>query len=65
MKKEYDFSSGERGKFYRENVSITLPILIEPENLNFIERLAEKTDTDISTVINDIIKNSVRGEKVL
>ncbi len=65
MKKEYDFSSGERGKFYRENVSITLPILIEPENLNFIERLAEKNDTDISTVINDIIKNSVRGEKVL
>ncbi len=65
MKKEYDFSSGERGTFYRENVSITLPILIEPENLNFIERLAEKNDTDISAVINDIIKNSVRGEKVL
>lgn len=64
MKKEYDFSNGERGKFYRDDVSIKLPIVLEPENLNFIERLAEKRDTDISTVINEIIKNSVHGEKV-
>jgi hypothetical protein len=25
MKKQYDFSRGERGKFYRPNVKVTLP----------------------------------------
>ena len=64
MKKEYDFSNGERGKFYRKNISLKLPIIIEPENLKFVERVAEKNKTDISTVINELIKNSFDLEKV-
>lgn len=31
MKKEYDFSKGERGKFYRPDVELYLPIYIEPD----------------------------------
>ncbi len=27
MKQEYDFSKGERGKFFRENARLDLPVL--------------------------------------
>jgi hypothetical protein len=31
MKKEYDFSKGERAKFYRPDAEINLPIYLEPD----------------------------------
>jgi len=29
MKRDYDFSKGERGKFYRKNAEIRLPIYLD------------------------------------
>jgi hypothetical protein len=31
MKKEYDFSKGERGKFYRPDIQLNLPVYPEPD----------------------------------
>ena len=31
IKKEYDFSKGERGKFYRDDTRLNLPIYLEPD----------------------------------
>ncbi len=31
MKKEYDFSKGERGKFYRPDAVLNIPIYLEPD----------------------------------
>jgi len=31
MKKEYDFSKGERGKFYRPDIQLNLPVYLEPD----------------------------------
>ena len=31
MKKEYDFSKGERGKFYRPDAELSIPIYLEPD----------------------------------
>jgi hypothetical protein len=31
MKKEYDFSKGERGKFYRPGIQLNLPVYLEPD----------------------------------
>jgi hypothetical protein len=49
MKKEYDFSKGERGKFYHPKTKLNLPIYLEPENLAFIEEIARKKQTDLTT----------------
>ena len=29
MKQEYDFSKGERGKFFRENAKLDLPVYLD------------------------------------
>ena len=31
MKKEYDFSKGKRGKFYRPGAKLNLPVYLEPD----------------------------------
>ena len=31
MKKEYDFSKGERGKFFRPGARLNLPVYLEPD----------------------------------
>jgi hypothetical protein len=62
MKKEYDFSKGVRGKFYNRNARVNLPIYLEPDALSFVASIAEKKKTDISRVVNDLIKT---GKKIV
>ncbi len=56
MKKEYDFSQGERGKFYRPNAEMNIPVYLDAENLSFVEKIAEKKKKNISTVVNELIR---------
>jgi hypothetical protein len=35
MKKEYDFSKGARGKFYRPDIQLNLPVYLEPDLLEY------------------------------
>lgn len=58
MKKEYDFSKGERGKFYNPGANINLPIYLEPENHAFVENIAKKKHSDLTTVVNELIKSA-------
>ncbi|MEE8329575.1 MAG: hypothetical protein V3R54_06575 [Thermodesulfovibrionia bacterium] len=60
MKKEYDFSKGERGKFYNKKAILNFPIYLEPKTLSFVESIAEKKNSDISKVVNDLIKTDMK-----
>jgi hypothetical protein len=40
MKDEYDFSTAERGKFYREGARVVPPIHLEPEVLDYLSERA-------------------------
>jgi hypothetical protein len=43
MKPEYDFRKGERGKFFRSNAELRLPIYLSPEVQNYLtEHAAQK-----------------------
>ena len=53
MKKEYDFSKGERGKFYRRDVEVTVPCAEEPE--------FELNDADEAALL-EAIGEADRGE---
>jgi hypothetical protein len=56
MKKEYDFSKGTRGKFYRRNAILNLPIYLDSDNLSFVENIAKKKKKDLNSVVNELIK---------
>lgn len=65
MKKEYDFSKGERGRFYKPNLKLKLPIYLEPEIMTFVESIAKKKNSDLSTVVNDLIKTDKQLAEVM
>ena len=65
MKKEYDFSKGERGKFYKQNIKLNLPIYLDPEIMSFIEDIAKKKNLDLSTVVNVLIKTDMQLAEVI
>ena len=47
MKEEYDFSKGERGKFFRNDIKLNLPVYLDDDVLEFVEKIAKrKTDTN-------------------
>jgi hypothetical protein len=60
MKKEYDFSNGVRGKFYRQGVKLNLPVYLDKEVLAFVRKIAEKRKTDVSSIVNEIIRNDMQ-----
>lgn len=65
MKKEYDFSKGVRGKFYRPNIRINIPIYLDKENLDFVEAIALRKNQEVSMVVNKLIKGDKKLSEVL
>jgi len=59
MKKEYDFSKGERGKFYRPDAELHLPIYLEPDMMEALRKLSKKKGVDVSTIVNEWIKKDI------
>jgi hypothetical protein len=60
MRKEYDFSKGERGKFYRPGMKINIPIYLEGKVSTFIEEIASKKGVDRSSVVNELIRRDIK-----
>ena len=53
------FSKGERGKFYRPDVELNLPVYLDPDVAAFLRELAERKGTDIENVVNDWLRKSI------
>jgi len=59
MKKEYDFSKGERGKFSRNDAVLHLPIYLEPATMEALQKLSQQKGIDISVLVNEWIQNGL------
>ena len=60
MKKEYDFTKAERGKFYHKNLKLRLPIYLSLDLQNKLERLAREKHQALSDVVNRLLKKEIR-----
>lgn len=56
MKREYDFSKAEQGKFYRKGAVIQLPIYLDAKVQAQVERIARKNGKDVSQLVNQVVK---------
>jgi hypothetical protein len=59
MRKEYDFSKGVRGKFYRPNIELNLPIYLEPDVAKFVRELAKAKNEEIEAIVNDWLRQDI------
>ena len=65
MKNEYDFSSGERGRFYKPDVEYNLPIYLNADVFAFVHSVAKKKNSDISCVVNQLIHSDMQIAKTV
>jgi len=59
MRDEYDFSKGERGKFYRPDAKLNLPIYLDDEVMAFVEKISQKKGADISSIVNQLLRGDM------
>jgi hypothetical protein len=60
MKKEYDFTKDQRGRFYRPDATFNLPVYLDNDNRAFIEKMARNKHLDVSTVVNQLIRSQAQ-----
>ena len=59
MKQPYDFSHGERGKFYRENATFKLPVYLDAEVEHYLTQKAEHKGIELSDLVNQLLKKEI------
>jgi len=65
MRKEYDFSKGTRGKFYKAKARMNLPVYLDSEVRQFVEQIARKRRSDVSHVVNQLLKSDMKRAKAM
>ena len=60
MKTEYDFSKGERGKFYNPDAVLNFPVYLAPDIDEFMHNLAEEKDIDIQDLVNNWLRANIQ-----
>jgi predicted HicB family RNase H-like nuclease len=59
MQDEYDFSQGERGKFYRKDAEIQLPVYLEAEVFRYLQARAKDKNVDLNELVNELLKQDI------
>jgi hypothetical protein len=65
MRKEYDFSKGERGTFYHSDIKMNIPIYLDDEVSDFVEKIASKRGIDRSSVVNELLRGDIKIGKAM
>ena len=63
MRKEYDFSKGERGKFFRPDVELSIPVYLEPQVAEAVREQARKRRTTIGSLVNEVLRKNLRTKR--
>ena len=59
MKAEYDFSQGERGRFYSSDAVFSFPVYLEPDVDSFLSTLADEKDTSVQDLVNEWLRMNI------
>ena len=59
MRQEYDFSKGERGRFYNENSRLILPVYLEEDVQSYLDERAESKGMDVSQLVNEMLRRDI------
>jgi hypothetical protein len=58
MKDEYDFSKGVRGKFYHSDTRLNLPVYLDDDVVEFVQKYARRKKVDMQTVVNEMLRSN-------
>ena len=55
MKDEYDFTSAERGRFYRTDVQLNIPVYLDQDVESWFAEKAKLKGVNLQTLINELL----------
>jgi hypothetical protein len=61
MKPEYDFSKGERGKFFRPNAELRVPIDLNPDIHAYLTKRAADEGMPLGEMVNALLKQEIQS----
>lgn len=59
MRSEYDSSKGERGKFFRKDAEMHLPVYLEDEVLAYLQECARAKGVELNELVNALLKQDI------
>jgi predicted HicB family RNase H-like nuclease len=59
MREEYDFSQGERGKFYSADAQYQLPVYLDPEVMDYFSAKAKAKGVELNQLVNDLLRQDI------
>lgn len=60
MKPEYDFGKGERGKFFRPDAELRLPIYLDSEIQAYLAEHAARKGMPLGEMVNGLLKHEIQ-----
>lgn len=59
MKPEYDFAQGERGKFFRPDAELRLPIYLNADIQAYLAERAAQKGVPLAEMVNAMLKQEI------
>jgi len=60
MEPEYDFSKGERGKFYSPGARLHIPIYLDSELQERLESIARSRGTEVDQLVDELLRHDLQ-----
>ena len=60
MKAEYDFSKGERGKFYHPDAEFSFPVYLEPDVDDFMNKFAAGRAVSVQELVSEWLRVNIK-----
>ncbi len=64
MKDEYDFSNAEQGKFYMPVEQIELPIYLDKDLIQCLEKKCQESHESLHILVNKLLRNAIENNSV-
>lgn len=59
MPAEIDFSQGTRGKFFKPNAAIRLPVYLDPKVRDYLADRAQVKGIEVDQLVNDLLQRDI------
>jgi hypothetical protein len=59
MKNEYDFKNAERGKFFRKDAVLDLPVYLEAGVRDYLTARAKAKGVEVNELVNELLKRDI------
>lgn len=59
MKEEYDFSNAERGKFYRPDTQLNIPVYLDQDVENWFAEKAKAKGVNLQSLVNELLRKDI------